>query len=98
MNTTHISAKQAIQYTAQPGEQVICDAGQLWLTDSGDDIILRDGEQHILQGQSFVIESLSTNSDFHTEVICGQPANWRYKLYRFVEKLWHNFSIPHATV
>lgn len=97
MDTTCLHARQTIQYTAQQGERVVCDTGKLWLTDCGDDIILQDGEQYQMQGDSIVIESLSKDCFFHTESSSAQPG-WRQKLHQSLEKLLHGHVTPHATV
>lgn len=81
MDTNTLQSKIAIQLNDQQGAFIVCEEGQLWLTDNGDDIVLAHGERHQIQGeQSVVIESLRTNSRFHLESMRVLQTSWFAKL------------------
>lgn len=91
-------SNNAIQLTEQQGAVIVCEEGQLWLTDNGDDIVLKNGECHRIQSaKTVVIEPLRKNSRFHLEGTRSLQANWRSKLQNLISKWMHGNQTPHAT-
>ena len=94
MDTNTIQSSTAQQLTERQGAVLVCEEGQIWLTDNGDDIVLAHGESHRIQTMhAVVIESLRTCSRYHLEG--NSPANWRYKLQQLVLKFGGHHA-PHA--
>lgn len=96
MKTTTRPSRSVIQLTEQQGAFIVCEEGQLWLTDNGDDIVLTHGERHQIQGQqAVVIESLRLNSRFRLDGVQEQSTGWLGKLHSALHHL-HTTRQPHA--
>lgn len=97
MDTKSVQSSSAMQLTEQQGAVIVCEEGQLWLTDNGDDIILKNGECHRIQSmQAVVIEPLRKNSRFHLEEARKLHASWQSRLQRLLNRWLQNDQAPHA--
>lgn len=97
MDTNTIQSSTAQQLTEQQGAIIVCEEGQIWLTDDGDDIVLTHGESHRIQTMhSVVIESLRACSRYHLEDSAQVvPASLRNKVQHLLSKFSGHQS-PHA--
>lgn len=96
MDTNTLQSRTAIQLTEQQGAFIVCEEGQLWLTDNGDDIVLAHGERHQIQSlQPVVVESLRKNSRFHLEGVQALQTGWTQKLQGMLHHLLHTSRQPH---
>lgn len=97
METTNHSSR-TLQLTEQKGAIVICEQGQLWLTDNGDDIILSRGERHQISSDlPVVIEPLHADGRFRLEgAQAPRSKQWQIRLQRIVGDIVHDKHLPHA--
>lgn len=97
MDTNTLQSNIAVQLTEQQGAFIVCEEGQLWLTDNGDDIVLAHGERYQIQGeQPVVIESLRTSSRFRLESVRILQASQFAKLHDMLHRLLHAPRQPNA--
>lgn len=92
METTTLQSCPAVQLTEQQGAVVVCEQGQLWLTDNGDDIFLEHGQRYQIQAdEPVVIQSLRGNSVFHLENIHHPDfSSWGKKLAKVLHNMMHH--------
>lgn len=97
MDATTLQSNSTMQLTEQQGAFIVCELGQLWLTDNGDDIVLQRGERHQIQGNApVVIESVSTTGHFRIEGARATRTHWGQKFQHTVRDALHNRHLPHV--
>lgn len=99
MDKTILQSKPAVQLIEQQGAVVVCEQGQLWLTDDGDDVFLEHGQCYRIKADDpVVIESVRGNSVFHLENM-HQPdyTGWGKKLAKVLHSMMHGHR-THMTV
>lgn len=96
METTNHSS-MTLQLTEQKGAIVICEQGQLWLTDNGDDIILSLGDRHQISSDlPVVIEPLHADGRFRLEGTQAPRNHWQTRIQRIMAEILHGKHLPHA--
>ncbi|SFN33233.1 Protein of unknown function [Formivibrio citricus] len=95
MDKTIMQSSPAVQLTEQQGAVVVCEQGQLWLTDNGDDVFLEHGQSYRIQAdEPVVIESLRGNSVFHVENMHQHDySGWGKKLAKALHNMMHGPSM-----